>query len=55
MDDLITILNEVKSTKITGPVLIHMVTEKGRGYPYAERAADKYHGMQLLKALKLTI
>ncbi|CAI9762671.1 unnamed protein product [Fraxinus pennsylvanica] len=27
------------------PVLIHVVTEKGRGYPYAEKAADKYHGV----------
>nr|ACG27905.1 1-deoxy-D-xylulose-5-phosphate synthase [Zea mays] len=45
IDDLITILNDVKSTKTTGPVLIHVVTEKGRGYPYAERAADKYHGV----------
>uniref|UniRef100_A0A0E0HEC4 1-deoxy-D-xylulose-5-phosphate synthase n=1 Tax=Oryza nivara TaxID=4536 RepID=A0A0E0HEC4_ORYNI len=45
IDDLITILREVKSTKTTGPVLIHVVTEKGRGYPYAERAADKYHGV----------
>lgn len=45
IDDLIAILKEVKSTKTTGPVLIHCVTEKGRGYPYAEKAADKYHGM----------
>ncbi|KAI5580823.1 hypothetical protein BDE02_08G178800 [Populus trichocarpa] len=45
IDDLIAILKEVKSTKTTGPVLIHVVTEKGRGYPYAERAADKYHGV----------
>ncbi|XP_010938853.1 1-deoxy-D-xylulose-5-phosphate synthase, chloroplastic isoform X2 [Elaeis guineensis] len=45
MDDLVTILKEVKSTKTTGPVFIHVVTEKGRGYPYAERAADKYHGV----------
>ncbi|KAE9602141.1 putative 1-deoxy-D-xylulose-5-phosphate synthase [Lupinus albus] len=45
IDDLIAILNEVKSTKTTGPVLIHVVTEKGRGYPYAEKAADKYHGV----------
>ncbi|KAK3189835.1 hypothetical protein Dsin_029396 [Dipteronia sinensis] len=45
VDDLIAILKEVKSTKTTGPVLIHVVTEKGRGYPYAERAADKYHGV----------
>lgn len=44
IDDLIAILKEVKSTKTTGPVLIHVITEKGRGYPYAEKAADKYHG-----------
>ncbi|CAD5183162.1 unnamed protein product [Musa acuminata subsp. malaccensis] len=45
IDDLVSILKEVKDTKTTGPVLIHVVTEKGRGYPYAERAADKYHGV----------
>ncbi|RZC04596.1 putative 1-deoxy-D-xylulose-5-phosphate synthase, chloroplastic isoform E [Glycine soja] len=45
IDDLVAILNEVKSTKTTGPVLIHVITEKGRGYPYAEKAADKYHGV----------
>ncbi|KAL9688074.1 hypothetical protein QQ045_032487 [Rhodiola kirilowii] len=45
LDDLIAILNEVKSTRTTGPVLIHVVTEKGRGYPFAEKAADKYHGV----------
>lgn len=44
IDDLTAILQEVKSTKTTGPVLIHVITEKGRGYPYAEKAADKYHG-----------
>jgi deoxyxylulose-5-phosphate synthase len=27
-----------------GPVLIHIVTEKGKGYPPAEAAADKMHG-----------
>ncbi|XP_051127991.1 probable 1-deoxy-D-xylulose-5-phosphate synthase, chloroplastic [Andrographis paniculata] len=45
IDDLTAILKEVKSTKTTGPVLIHVVTEKGRGYSYAEKAADKYHGV----------
>ncbi|KAL3626161.1 1-deoxy-D-xylulose-5-phosphate synthase 1 [Castilleja foliolosa] len=45
IDDLTAILKEVKSTKTTGPVLIHVITEKGRGYPYAEKAADKYHGV----------
>ena len=44
IDDLVAILEEVKITKTTGPVLIHVITEKGRGYPYAEKAADKYHG-----------
>ncbi|MCO5614225.1 hypothetical protein L7F22_068505 [Adiantum nelumboides] len=43
--DLVTIFKEVKATHTTGPVLIHVVTEKGHGYPYAERAADKYHGV----------
>ncbi|CAN1854052.1 Probable 1-deoxy-D-xylulose-5-phosphate synthase, chloroplastic [Linum perenne] len=46
IDDIVAILNDVKSTKATGPVLLHVVTEKGRGYPYAEKAADKYHGKQ---------
>ncbi|XP_043721725.1 probable 1-deoxy-D-xylulose-5-phosphate synthase, chloroplastic [Telopea speciosissima] len=45
IDDLVSILGEVKQTHTTGPVLIHVVTEKGRGYPYAEKAADKYHGV----------
>ncbi|XP_050372903.1 probable 1-deoxy-D-xylulose-5-phosphate synthase, chloroplastic [Argentina anserina] len=45
VDDLIAILQEVKATQTTGPVLIHLITEKGRGYPYAEKAADKYHGV----------
>ena len=45
LPDLVSILREVKNTQSSGPVLIHVVTEKGRGYPYAERAADKYHGV----------
>ncbi|KAJ4900125.1 hypothetical protein Rs2_14076 [Raphanus sativus] len=45
IDDLVAILKEVKSARTTGPVLIHVITEKGRGYPYAERADDKYHGV----------
>ncbi|CAK8530968.1 unnamed protein product [Lathyrus sativus] len=45
IDDLVAILDKVKSTEKTGPVLIHVVTKKGFGYPYAERAADKYHGV----------
>lgn len=45
IEDLITILKKVKSTPAPGPVLIHIVTEKGKGYPPAEAAADKMHGV----------
>ena len=44
IDDLVTVLGNVKTAPAPGPVLVHVVTDKGRGYPYAERAADKYHG-----------
>ena len=45
LNDLVAILQEVKETKSVGPVLIHVVTEKGRGYSFAESAQDKYHGV----------
>ena len=38
LEDLITILKEVKATESVGPVLIHVVTEKGKGYFPAENA-----------------
>ncbi|XP_038903698.1 probable 1-deoxy-D-xylulose-5-phosphate synthase 2, chloroplastic isoform X2 [Benincasa hispida] len=43
--DLITIFDKVKSMPAPGPVLIHIVTEKGKGYPPAEAAADKMRGV----------
>ena len=36
---------EVKSTETVGPVLVHIVTEKGRGYLPAESASDRMHGV----------
>ena len=36
---------EVKATETVGPVLIHIITEKGRGYVPAETASDKMHGV----------
>eukprot|EP00899_Mesostigma_viride_P021012 jgi/Mesvir1/28912/Mv17999-RA.1 len=45
MDDLVTILREVKNTKGLGPVLIHVLTDKGKGYHHAEKASDKLHGV----------
>lgn len=38
-------LAEIKSTETVGPVLLHIVTEKGRGYLPAETASDKMHGV----------
>ncbi|KAK1299782.1 hypothetical protein QJS10_CPB13g00260 [Acorus calamus] len=45
VEDLVTIFEKVKSMPAPGPVLIHIVTEKGKGYPPAEAADDKMHGV----------
>ncbi|KDP29794.1 hypothetical protein JCGZ_18729 [Jatropha curcas] len=45
VEDLVTIFQKVKAMPAQGPVLIHIVTEKGKGYPPAEAAADKMHGV----------
>ncbi|XP_055829018.1 probable 1-deoxy-D-xylulose-5-phosphate synthase 2, chloroplastic isoform X2 [Solanum dulcamara] len=45
IEDLITIFKKVKSMPAPGPVLIHIVTEKGKGYLPAEAADDKMHGV----------
>jgi 1-deoxy-D-xylulose-5-phosphate synthase len=42
---LIPVLENVRDNA-DGPVLIHVVTQKGKGYAPAEAAADKYHGVQ---------
>ncbi|MEL6737569.1 MAG: 1-deoxy-D-xylulose-5-phosphate synthase [Pseudomonadota bacterium] len=44
LDHLIPVLENVRDTS-EGPVLIHVVTEKGKGYAPAENSADKYHGV----------
>ena len=43
-DHLLPVLRNVRDNA-HGPVLIHVVTQKGKGYPPAEAAADKYHGV----------
>ena len=42
---LALMLAEVKSTETVGPVLIHIITEKGHGYEPAVSASDKMHGV----------
>ena len=41
--ELIEILNKAKKKR--GPVLLHVITKKGKGYKYAEEHPDKYHGV----------
>jgi 1-deoxy-D-xylulose-5-phosphate synthase len=45
LDHMIPILENVRDTD-HGPILVHVVTQKGKGYGPAEAAADKYHGVQ---------
>ena len=45
LDNLIPVLNNVKNSKYDGPILIHLVTKKGKGYKPAEDSRDKYHGV----------
>ncbi|MCH8952911.1 MAG: 1-deoxy-D-xylulose-5-phosphate synthase [Proteobacteria bacterium] len=44
LDQLLPVLRTVRE-RATGPVLIHCITKKGKGYPPAENSADKYHGV----------
>ncbi len=45
LDHLVTVLENVRDDPTLGPVIVHVVTQKGKGYPPAESAADKYHGV----------
>ncbi|HJO76285.1 MAG TPA: 1-deoxy-D-xylulose-5-phosphate synthase, partial [Pelagibacteraceae bacterium] len=42
---LLPVLKNVKNSKHKGPILIHAITKKGKGYEPAEKARDKYHGV----------
>ncbi len=44
LDHLLPILRNVRDAEI-GPILVHVVTQKGKGYAPAETSADKYHGV----------
>jgi len=45
VDNLVQILENVKNSNHQGPVLIHVRTQKGKGYKPAENSGDKYHGV----------
>lgn len=44
LDHLLPVLRNVRDAE-TGPILVHVVTQKGKGYAPAETSADKYHGV----------
>ena len=44
LDHLLPVLKNVRDAE-TGPILVHVVTQKGKGYAPAEASADKYHGV----------
>ena len=45
LESLIPILKNAKQSNHEGPIMIHIKTEKGKGYSFAEKASDKYHGV----------
>jgi len=45
VENLVTIFENVKKSNHEGPILIHTITKKGKGYKPAEESGDKYHGV----------
>ncbi len=45
VENLVTIFENVKNSNHEGPILIHTITKKGKGYKPAEESGDKYHGV----------
>jgi 1-deoxy-D-xylulose-5-phosphate synthase len=45
LDHLLPVLKNLRDTPGDGPVLLHVVTEKGRGHPVPEASAEKYHAV----------
>ncbi len=45
VDNLVSIFENVKNSNHQGPILIHVRTQKGKGYKPAEDSGDKYHGV----------
>jgi 1-deoxy-D-xylulose-5-phosphate synthase len=45
LDHLLPVLRNLRDAEESGPILLHVVTQKGKGYAPAEAAPDKYHGV----------
>ena len=46
LEHLLPVLQNIKNAKQDKPVLLHVVTEKGRGHPFSEKSLEKYHAVQ---------
>ena len=45
VDALVSVLKNAKEINYDGPIMIHVKTEKGKGYKFAEKSDDKFHGV----------
>ena len=45
INDLVSLLKNAKEINHDGPIMIHIKTEKGKGYKFAEKSSDKFHGV----------
>jgi 1-deoxy-D-xylulose-5-phosphate synthase len=45
LDHLLPVLKNARDSRLDKPILVHVVTKKGKGYPPAEASDDKYHGV----------
>ena len=45
IESLVPVLRNVRDAKTLGPILVHVITEKGKGHPFAKPDAEKYHAI----------
>ena len=45
IETLVSVLKNAKNSNFNGPIMIHIKTEKGKGYQFAEKSNDKFHGV----------
>ena len=45
IDALLPVLQNARDVNYQGPIMIHVKTQKGKGYSFAEKSEDKYHGV----------
>ena len=45
IDSMVSVFNNAKDINYDGPILIHVKTKKGKGYSFAEKSEDKFHGV----------